>query len=117
MMNVVMARTGFVIRRLLTAAWDSVVDNLSRNPTKSMEPLPAGVANGYAFAAGNYYVEISVLVGKILTLNDVLQVLASTHDQMDEKLGWGSAVLNVYSAGVLVARGAIKHTSTYNKVT
>ena len=54
-------------------------------------------------------VEIYVLAGKILTFDDVKVVLASTYDQMNDTLGWGPAVLNIFNAGVLVARGAVKH--------
>ena len=97
------SRTVGFIQRLLTTAWDSVVDNLARDPAQKAVPL-----EGYTFVGATYKVQISVLAEKILTLYDVMQVLASVYDQMDEKLGWGPAILYVYNQGVLVASGFIK---------
>ena len=96
------------IQRLLISAWDSVVDNLARDPAQETVPLPTAPNLSYNFVGSLYKVQISVLAEKILTLYDVLQVLASAYDQMDEKLGWGPAVLHVYNQGVLVASGFIK---------
>ena len=102
---------GTPIQRLLTAAWDLVVDRIHHNSVEAMTPLPSGVNTpSFEYIAYSFTVEIRVLAGEIVTLMDLLSVLASTYDQMDERLGFGTAFMSVYNGAQLVALGVIKRS-------
>ena len=76
-----------------------------------MTPLPSGVNTpSFEYMAYSFAVEIKVMAGEIVNLIDLLSVLASTHDQMDERFGFGTAFMNVYNGARMVAHGVIRRS-------
>ena len=103
---------GTVIQHVLTAAWDLVIENITHNRAQALEPLPAGVHTpGFEFVSNNFAIEIQIMLGEVLTLTDLLSVLASAHDQMQERYGFGLAFLNIFNGKTMVAHGVIKRSS------
>ena len=96
-----------VIPVLLTQAWDWVVQNIHQHPERKTQVLSA-VGYAFAYQYGGYEIMIRNLVevGGI-NLQDLLTVLASTHDQMDEGQGFGIGVLNIFNGARLIANGLV----------
>ena len=96
-----------VIPILLTQAWDWVVEYITLNPEDKPRLLSA-VECGFTFAYGGFEVSVRNLMetGGI-SLQDLLTVLASAHDQMDERLGFGTGILHIYNGAKMIATGLI----------
>ena len=97
-----------MVAAILTRAWDWAVETNTNDIAHRLTPLKPGPQAAFVFSYLGYTVEISVVPNQSILLTDIMQILASTHDQMAAGLGLGSANLNVYNAQVLVASGIIK---------
>ena len=96
---------------MLTRAWNWVVET---DPSHRLTPLRTGLQAAFIFAFSGYSVEINVEPGESVFLTDLMQILASVHDQMSEGLGYGSAFLNVLNGDkgdATVAYGYIKRVN------
>ena len=102
---------GNTVQRLLTAAWDLAVERITLNRAKVLDPFPTAVNTpSFEYIAYNFAAETQVMFGEVVTLIDLLSVLTSVHDQMDERFGFGTAHLNVYNGAAMVAHGAVKRS-------
>ncbi|MCJ1233814.1 hypothetical protein MMC14_001772 [Varicellaria rhodocarpa] len=101
-------RNAAAVAMLLTRAWDWAVDTNVHDPTHQSTPLRTGLQAAFIFSYSGYSIEINVMPAQSVLLTDVMQILASAHDQMSEGLGFGSAYLDVLNGNAVVAYGYIK---------
>ena len=93
---------------LLTMAWEWVVQTCHEHPDYRKQPLGTD-GYGFSYEYEGYMVNVrNVVENGGLTVEDLLTVLANAHDQMEARLGFGTAVLHVFNGATLIGTGLIQ---------